>query len=297
MHNLTIGISILSILISTVMASIIPIIIGVIVYRDAKQRNMNAVLWTLIAVLAPSFIGLIIYLLIRGNYSNLLCPSCESQVTEQYVVCPKCGTRLKASCKKCGTPIKADWSVCPNCSALLADNSCDCFHPIVRKGKSVNRILIAVFILIPILLLVPLGMYFFSMPRSQELWSSSSIGSQNISYYADNYPAVYAWINSCADSSKIHVLRYREENSEYYLFYSQLTHIAIVDVTLNGSSAKFNFREYLIAPAEPQLSNARITNKSFNKISVFIDGDEVDCELTEASFTWINPPPITLSIN
>lgn len=51
----------------------IPVLIGVYVYRDAKRRNMNALLWTLIAILAPSLIGFIIYLFVRGNYDDLQC--------------------------------------------------------------------------------------------------------------------------------------------------------------------------------------------------------------------------------
>ena len=39
---------------------LIPILIGVYVYRDAKRRQMNAVVWTLVAMLAPTFIGFII---------------------------------------------------------------------------------------------------------------------------------------------------------------------------------------------------------------------------------------------
>ena len=54
----------------------IPIMIGVYVYRDAKRRGMNAMAWTLIAVVAPALIGFIIYLLIRGNSPDLQCPQC-----------------------------------------------------------------------------------------------------------------------------------------------------------------------------------------------------------------------------
>ena len=36
----------------------IPVMIGVYVYRDAKRRGMNAMAWTLIAVVAPALIGL-----------------------------------------------------------------------------------------------------------------------------------------------------------------------------------------------------------------------------------------------
>ena len=51
-------------LISTVILAIIiiiPVMIGVYVYRDAARRGMNAVLWTLVAVLAPALVGFIVY--------------------------------------------------------------------------------------------------------------------------------------------------------------------------------------------------------------------------------------------
>lgn len=71
--------------------------IGVYVWRDAKSRNMNALLWTLLAVLAPSMIGFILYLLIRGSYSNLKCPNCGTSINERFAVCPGCGTPLRAA--------------------------------------------------------------------------------------------------------------------------------------------------------------------------------------------------------
>src|SRR5699024_9031259 len=71
---------------------LIPILIGVYVYRDAKRRQMNAVVWTLVAILAPTFIGFIIYLLVRSNYADLACPRCGTPVAPEFVVCPQCGT-------------------------------------------------------------------------------------------------------------------------------------------------------------------------------------------------------------
>ena len=61
----------------------VPVLIGVYVYQDARRRNMNAVLWTLIAIVAPALIGFIIYLLVRGSYPDLECPQCGVPVTEQ----------------------------------------------------------------------------------------------------------------------------------------------------------------------------------------------------------------------
>ena len=84
------SISFFTIIFLLVIGLAVPMIIGVYVYRDAKRRNMNAALWTLIAMLAPSLIGFIIYLLVRGNYSNLRCPQCGATVTEQYAACPRC---------------------------------------------------------------------------------------------------------------------------------------------------------------------------------------------------------------
>ena len=87
MSNVVIAIPLFMLMI---IVALLPLLIGVYVYRDAKRRGMNAALWTLIAILAPSLIGFIIYLLVRGNYSNLKCPSCAATVTDQYVECPKC---------------------------------------------------------------------------------------------------------------------------------------------------------------------------------------------------------------
>ena len=47
----------------------IPIIVGVVVYRDANKRvDCNPWLWSLIAALIPSFIGVVIYVIVRRDY-------------------------------------------------------------------------------------------------------------------------------------------------------------------------------------------------------------------------------------
>ncbi len=46
----------------------VPIVIGVLVYRDAKRQEMSTPLgWALVAALAPSLIGLVIYLVVRSS--------------------------------------------------------------------------------------------------------------------------------------------------------------------------------------------------------------------------------------
>ena len=57
-------ISWLSVIIIIAIIYVIAIALAVWVYNDAKKRDMNAVVWLLI-VLLTSFIGCIIYLIVR----------------------------------------------------------------------------------------------------------------------------------------------------------------------------------------------------------------------------------------
>ena len=51
------------------MAFGVPVIIGIVVYRDANKRvDCNPWLWAFIAALIPSFVGLVIYAIIRNDY-------------------------------------------------------------------------------------------------------------------------------------------------------------------------------------------------------------------------------------
>lgn len=141
---------------------VIPVLLGVYTYRDAKRRGMNAPLWALVAALAPTFLGFLIYLLVRGSHSDWKCPRCGGAVEETYVVCPRCGARLKASCPRCGAPVEAGWKVCPQCAASLEGEGLDITPPVKPRDKALGKIL-AVVILIPVaflvLLLLNFGVY------------------------------------------------------------------------------------------------------------------------------------------
>ena len=72
-------------------------VIGVYVYRDARDRRMHAPVWTLVAVAAPFLTGFIVYLIVRGAHPNLRCPSCGEPVGAQFLVCPEV-RRQTAAC-------------------------------------------------------------------------------------------------------------------------------------------------------------------------------------------------------
>ena len=105
------------------------IFIGVFVYRDSKKRGMNPVLWTLLAIIAPCFLGLIIYLIVRTQYYDTKCPKCSKQINENFMVCPHCGEILKGRCVKCNYPLEPEWINCPNCGETVPD----------EQRKSVTR--------------------------------------------------------------------------------------------------------------------------------------------------------------
>lgn len=69
-HASLIGFNVPNMLILLVLFIVIPVMIGVYVYRDAVRRDMNAAIWAAIALLAPFFTGFIVYLIVRGNYTN-----------------------------------------------------------------------------------------------------------------------------------------------------------------------------------------------------------------------------------
>ena len=170
-------------LIFFLLALAVPVLIGVYVYRDAAGRGMNAPLWTLVAVLAPTFVGLIIYLLVRGSYSNLSCPRCGERVQEQFAVCPACGARLKAACAACGHPAEPEWQVCPRCAAPLEPDDGSVTPPVRKQDRLLGKIIV-VAVAVPLVLLVVcvLGMVAF-----QTTGESSSASSVEMAVTAADY--------------------------------------------------------------------------------------------------------------
>lgn len=205
-------------------------LIGVYVYRDAKRRGMNAVLWTLIAIIAPALIGFIIYLLIRNSYSDLECPRCAAPVTEQYVACPQCGARLRPSCPSCSAPVEEDWKVCPRCAAPLDGVLDGVTPPRRRQDKGLKKILIAV-IAAPVLLIIltVLGLVMFQTTGGT---GTASLLEVTFDEYDQQQPsetvknAVHSWLDGLeVREDRAYALRYdyydelAAVNKHYFLIY------------------------------------------------------------------------------
>ncbi len=93
--------------------------IGVFVYQDSKTRGMEPVLWVIVAILVPYFIGLIAYLLIRQPI-QVTCPSCSNRVSADAAFCPRCGKELKFLCTKCHQPLVNSSRFCSSCGTEVA---------------------------------------------------------------------------------------------------------------------------------------------------------------------------------
>ncbi len=106
-------------------------------YRDAESRSRNVVTQVFSTMLAALFFvpGVLLYMMLRPKdtldstfqrsleeeyllqdlEANVACPNCNRAVSEEYVVCPHCHTKLKEACASCGRDFDVRWSLCPYC--------------------------------------------------------------------------------------------------------------------------------------------------------------------------------------
>ncbi len=169
-----------------ILCVVLPSVIGNYVYKDAKRRNMNSVLWMLLSVFAPGFIGLIIYLIVRSDRALLSCPKCGKNVSENFAVCPGCGFSLKnTTCPTCGRSLEHDWNICPSCANPVPEEMKIKKPAKPRKDKGLTRILLLV-ILIPVLLclFIIAGMFMFTAKdNGVESVNESYIDPQTVCCY------------------------------------------------------------------------------------------------------------------
>jgi hypothetical protein len=105
--------------VSICMASMILLI--AYVNRDAKRREMNSALWTLLVILllpAWGFIGFVIYFLMREPLPYP-CPQCGKSVGARFNFCPNCKCNLHPSCPNCKREVVETDKFCPYCAQEL----------------------------------------------------------------------------------------------------------------------------------------------------------------------------------
>ncbi len=144
------------IIISLILA--VYIMIGVYVYRDAGKRGMNKVLWTLVAVFVPSFLGLVAYLVVRNNsILSSRCPQCQQAVHQDYAICPNCGYELLQNCESCGKAVSKDWKICPWCRHELSYTN-ELNDPFAQPVKSNKGLITTIVAVVAVLFIVFIGL-------------------------------------------------------------------------------------------------------------------------------------------
>ncbi len=272
----------------------IPVLLGIYVYRDAKSRDMNPALWTFIAVFVPSFMGFIAYLIVRGNYSGLICPNCGTGVERSYSVCPKCGTKLRVSCTKCGMSIENGWNVCPQCATPVTVSPTAVHPPVQRRDRVLGKIL-AVIVAIPLALLI--FILVFSVPAWTEF--DGAMNTFMISYdtYMEdkNDPRIAAWYESCgADYDRAYILMYEtvrnDKQATHYLIYIPFADENTEFETGRGSSGLFGNSK-----VELKLSGSGIGDGGYifgvstygdehTDLVIYYNGKELETEVTPIDF-------------
>lgn len=280
------------VLIVAALIACLPFVLGVYVYRDAARRGMNAILWALVAVLAPSLVGLLIYLLVRGNYSDLRCPRCGEPVKESFVVCPRCGAKLRPSCPNCAMPVEPDWKLCPKCTRPLPEDQSDIYAPVRTKDSSLWKVLVIV-LTVPVLVI---ALLFFAM-RIPAGGGAVGVNKTAVSEYygemarrgrADEAAKVKDWAESVDFTVRsAYALRYTNEyNQHFFLVYIP----SIGDTTrtsIGQSSSIFGTTlklELDTSGGEIAFFSLYSSAEKTPNLKIKVDGKTMPCEITTVDY-------------
>lgn len=151
---------------TVLMIVILGVVVAMAIYvaKDAKANNMNAVLWVLIVIFVPNFLGLVIYLIVRSSSAKKsACYQCGKQVENDYSICPFCKAELTMHCRGCDKVLSTEWNSCPYCGQEVAATQVTRVATKEKGLKGIVILIIAVFI-VPIILclfIVICGVFFF----------------------------------------------------------------------------------------------------------------------------------------
>ncbi len=92
------------------------------IFADARRRGMRYIMWTLLSIFIPYFIGAILYFVLRDPLL-IQCPHCSISCRSTYVFCPGCGAELSPSCPACKRAVEPRWNRCAYCGKELLEET------------------------------------------------------------------------------------------------------------------------------------------------------------------------------
>jgi hypothetical protein len=230
---------------------------------------------------------------VRADHTAMQCPKCQSPVSENYAVCPQCGTQLKGRCQRCNSPVEPSWEVCASCGEPVPAESRSTIGN-VKKDKGLGWILIAA-ILIPVLVMSVLA---FGLLAYRGTFSTSSIGTvsgMRIEEYSGNR-TIAKWLEESKGSEDgIYVLEHQVTssdgtNTDYVIYNKGLT--SVVDVTaegisrslLKGSALKISYTSMSGIPADDyHIYQVNYFTKDNPVLEIYVDGEKVQYTLIRTS--------------
>jgi hypothetical protein len=106
-------------------------------YRDIRGRHRDRLVHILAAALVAilSLPGVLVYLILRPSktleeeYQQSLeeeallqsiedpstCPGCDRKISDTWLICPTCQTKLRKPCHACNKLMELPWNICPYC--------------------------------------------------------------------------------------------------------------------------------------------------------------------------------------
>ncbi len=135
-------------------------------FRDMQLRSENPVLPYLAAALIVLFtpvlflFGVIVYRIVRPQekigevYERNLaeeallaeveavksCPACHRRISDEWIICPTCRTRLSRVCANCGRLVGLDWSLCAWCGKDFERADIAAYEPISAGPADLDRL-------------------------------------------------------------------------------------------------------------------------------------------------------------
>lgn len=110
------------------------------VIKDIRSRSRDPLLalLSILLVIVLFIPGVLIYWIIRPSktieqkYQAALeeeallrdmekqpkCPGCSRNISDNWLLCPHCHTKLKKKCVQCGKLLELQWNICPFCGNI-----------------------------------------------------------------------------------------------------------------------------------------------------------------------------------
>lgn len=130
---------VIAIFVAVLFAYFVSLWFGLVIwtFNDIRSRSQNIItqLVSTMLVLAFFVFGLLLYYMVRPSLTlaqayersleeetllqeieaRHLCPTCNSRVEDDFMICPTCLTKLRRQCHFCTKLLAPEWTICPYC--------------------------------------------------------------------------------------------------------------------------------------------------------------------------------------